>query len=377
MTKQKVKLLLFKYLSVLIGIAGVCLAAEVVLRFSPVCESAYSLPVNADNPVYRCQPNRTVFLSASWDFSMRNEIRFNNEGFASDLNYDAEDERPLLAIVGDSFVEAVWVPWPETFVGRLHQSLTPSARVYAFSKSGAPMSQYLIYAKYAKETFHPAALMVVIVGNDFDQSLPQYKNNPGFHQFVKDSSGRLQLNLSDYEVGPALSLVRHSALARYLFFNVGIQALPYRVAYFLNPDRYVGNTSADSSSVRVGESKQVVDAFLSYLPKMAGLPPSKILFIVDGMRPDLYDGEKLDFAERSFFGIMRRYFVEKAGAHGFEIIDMQGIFAKHYHQHAEKFEFPRDNHWNSLGHQLVTDAVAGSELFRRLALQSRSPGPAP
>lgn len=361
----KLKLLLFKCLAVLFGLIGFCLLAEVALRFAPVCESVSSLPVNASNPIYRCAPNRTVFLSAFWNFPLQNTIHVNNYGFVSDLDYDANDKRPLLAMVGDSYLEALFVPWQQTFAARLHQSLAPSARAYAFGKSGAALSQYLIYAQYAQENFKPSALIVVVVGNDFDQSLLKYKSAPGFHHFVKDDGGRLQLQRVDHEIGPTIKIIRHSALARYLLFNVDIQNAHKRAAYSLRSDQYVGNTPVDTGAVRIAESKEVVDSFLEYLPQMLGLSPANILFVLDGMRPDLYEPRTRESAEHSYFGIMRRYFSASVAARGFELIDMHPIFVAHYERHHEAFEFPREQHWNRLGHQLVAEAIVRSKVFAR------------
>nr|HQU74100.1 hypothetical protein [Calditrichia bacterium] len=161
----------------LITFLALLLAAEIAFRFTPVCDSVYSTTTTAADTVYRCRPNREVFLSAFWNFAMQNKVRVNNAGFVSDLAFDADDPRPLLAVVGDSYVEALWVPWPESLAGRLHQALSPDYRVYAISKSGSPMSQYLVYAQFARDTYQPAALVVVIIDNDFDQSLPRYKHN--------------------------------------------------------------------------------------------------------------------------------------------------------------------------------------------------------
>ncbi len=308
------KPLLFKCFAALFGLMLFCVLAEAVLRFAPVCESVYSLSVNASNPIYRCEPKRRVFLSNFWNFSLQNTIQVNNYGFVSDLDYDSGDKRPLVAIVGDSYLEALFVPWPQTFAARLHHSLAPSARAYAFGKSGAPLSQYLIYAQYAQEHFKPSALIVIVVGNDFDQSLLKYKNTPGFHHFVKDSNGRLQLLRVDHEISPTIKVLRHSALARYLLFNVGVQYIHKRVAYSLQSDQYVGNTPVDTGAVRIAESQEVVDTFLENLPRMSGLSSANILFVLDGMRPDLYDRRKRELAEHSYYGIMRRYFRTEAAA---------------------------------------------------------------
>ena len=61
--------------------------------------------------------------------------------------------------------------------------------------------------------------------------------------------------------------------------------------------------------------------------------------------------------------VMRRYFLANAGRRGYEAIDMQPRFIAHYREHGRRFEWPRDEHWNALGHERCFEAVAGSELL--------------
>jgi hypothetical protein len=51
---------------------------------------------------------------------------------------------------------------------------------------------------------------------------------------------------------------------------------------------------------------------------------------------------------------------------GFEIVDMQPVFLKHYRKYGQRFEFPNDGHWNSLGHELFTDAIAKSKALSKV-----------
>lgn len=366
MMKARLRKYLSGILAGLLGLAIFAVLAEIALRFAPVCESVYSMPTNSKSPLYRCQPNQSVFLSAYWDFALQNRVQVNNEGFVSDLNYNSNDHRPLLALVGDSYVEALWVPWKETLAGRLHQHYAPQQRVYAFSKSGAPLSQYLVYARYTQDHYRPEAMIIVIVGNDFDQSLPHYRHNPGFHQFVKDSRGDWQLKLTDYSVGTGLNLARQSALARYLIINVGIQNLHHQLRYSLNPQHYARDKSSIGNHQRIADSKPVVDAFLQRIPEAAGLPPGRIMFIFDAIRPDIYDDAAFAASKDTYHGVMREYFMQQATAAGFPFIDLQIEFRDHYARHGRRLEFEVDPHWNSLGHQVVGEAVLKSGFWERL-----------
>ena len=94
--------------------------------------------------------------------------RVNNAGFVNDQVYRKEDEPPLLAVVGDLYIQAAMVPYPETLHGRLASNLEGRLRVYSFGASGAPLSQYLIWARHAVRDYGAQALVINVVGNDFD-----------------------------------------------------------------------------------------------------------------------------------------------------------------------------------------------------------------
>ena len=90
------------------------------------------------------------------------------------------------------------------------------------------------------------------------------------------------------------------------------------------------------------------------------------------MRPQLYGDETLDAAGGIFVDVMRRYFLAHARRRGYETIDMQPRFIAHYRTHRRRFEWPRDDHWNALGHEVCFDAVRSSAL---LTGAFPSPGP--
>jgi hypothetical protein len=314
--------------------------AEVVLRSLPVSEGLRALPVNEANPVFHFTPNRDVTWSHGWSFDIVNRLHVNNAGYVNDQSYDIDDARPLLAVVGDSYVEAAMVPYAETLQGRLAAIASPNRRVYSFAASGAPLSQYLVWAREARATWKAQALVVVVVGNDFDESLAMYKTGPGFHHYVEAADG--SLTLTRFDLDPKTQ-----------------DRLQQLMQASYNDD-YVGNTMATASRERVDKSKSAIDAFLADMKTYAGWPAEKVVFVVDGVR------YPADAARRagSYFGQMRSYFMTQAQHAGFETIDMDLWFFTHARlTPAARFEFPDDNHWNRTAHGLAAAAVARSLAF--------------
>jgi len=355
--------------SMALSLVALLLLLELGFRLLPVNEGLRGLSVDEQNPVFRFTPHRESVYSRGWNFSIVNRVRTNNYGFINDHDYARALTTPLLAVIGDSFVEAVMVPFAQTGVARLADSVGAAGRVYGFGTSGSSLSQYLAYARYVRDTFHPTALTVVIVGNDFDESLRTYKNEPGLHYFAESPGGELTLTRLDRPVPWWRDLVGGSSLAMYLYVNLEIRDVWKRFAYrpgqsAISRPRFVGNTAAEATAERVADSDRVIDAFLRQLPGMAGLPVSRIALVVDAPRPELYDASALEAVSDSYFSIMRAHLIDRARAGGFEVVDMQPAFLADYAQRRLRFEYPDDNHWNGTGHEVFARVVQGSKVYR-------------
>jgi hypothetical protein len=365
--------LMLNALTIVVTVAVCLLAAEVVLRFLPVASSLRTLAVTPQSPVFRFTPNRDFVYSREWDFVLENRGRVNNAGFVNDRDYRKDDPLPLLAVVGDSMIEAAMVPYPDTVHGRLAKALDGKARVYSFAAAGAPLSQYLIWARHAVQEYGAQALLINVVGNDFDESHAAYATNPGFWHYVPDANQQLRLRLFQYRPSLLGRIAASSALGRYLIFNlqVGVAWKSLKQLLFGGPamaePRYAGNTAADADAERLSRSLAALDAFFRDLPSYAGLPPSRILFVVDGLRyPDVAAA-----SAGTFFDRMRRALLEKAASLGYDAIDLDPFFFAHYRRTGERVEFDRDAHWSSIGHGVAFNAVMTSPFLARFQSEHR------
>jgi len=362
--------LLVNLLLSLASIVFCLLAAEVVLRFLPVSTGLRSMPVTAADPVLHFTPNRPFVNSLGW--TMHNVVhgRVNNAGFVNDQDY-VRDGLPLIAVVGDSFIEAQMVPYAQSLQGRLAAALKDKFRVYSFAGSGAPLSQYLMWAAYAVKEYGAQAVVINVVGNDFDESLSAYRVGPGFWQYAPDANGLLQLRLTPHEAGALISLARRSALARYCIINLGIQNRLFAIRWLAElifgapakaEPRYAGNTDASVDGKRVRDSIAAIDAFFRDLPQRVSLPPERVLFTLDGFRY----ADAAQAGGGTYFDLMRRAFMENAAVLGYEAIDLDTRFIPRHARTKESFEFTDDNHWNAAGHEVAFEAVMASKLLARL-----------
>jgi len=355
------------YLGIIYLAFGILL--EVGLRFLPVQESMGWLPVNEGSPIRRFEPNRSFTWSKNWNLSLVNQLKSNNYGFISTIDYDPSSDIPLTAVIGDSYIEAPMVKQTRTAVAVLNTEFQNRRRFYAFGASGAQLSTYIAYAKYAKEEFRPDHYVFLLIGNDFDESLSLYGGDgPGFHYFVEDTAGGLTLKRIDYEVSLLKKTLRKSALFMYINMNLQVGSR-LRIVWTRMQDtfsgretEYVGQTSANVDSHHEADSKRAVDAFFKMLENACGVPRKNILIGIDGMRPHLYNPADLMKAEESYFSDMRKYVLFKARMLGHPVIDMQPVFVKDYAVNKMFFEYPQydEGHWNERAHELFARQIIDS-----------------
>jgi hypothetical protein len=342
----------------------ISLVLEVGLRFFPVAWAPDVWRPTLDDTMQRYEPNETFTWSHEWNFQDIVRGRTNAQGWIADYDYDAKASTPLLAVVGDSYVEALRVPFAETVTGRLQVEMESRGRVYAFAQSGAPLSQYVAYANYACTHFHPDRMVVTTVGNDYDESVVTHRKRNGFFHLYPRSGGGFDYKLTPLPPpGIAQRILRHSALALYLIRNVGITGVLDRLGFevhaaLADPSPFVGNTSSDANPARVKEGEDVVAWFVTELSRAACLEPKNIVIVVDAMRPEIYMGEDVLTAARvAYFSRMRETLMAAAKERGYVVVDMEPHFRAAYARDGRRFEFIKDWHWSAHGHEVVTAAV--------------------
>lgn len=364
--------LLLASASICLGLLVALVGLEVLFRFLPVSSGLRTQPVTVDDPILRFEPYREFTYSVGWALEYVNRVRVNNAGFVNSQDYDAKDTSPLLAVVGDSYVEALVVPPEKALHERLATAVANEGRVYSFAGSGASLSQYLLWAEHAYRAYGAAGAVFVVVGNDFDESLFKYKSAPGFHYFA-DHDGQLALRLVEYRPGRLRRLAYISAFGRYLLFNLKIQYANANFTRLLNrlgrdemadAPAFVGNTSGIASNERMDDSKRAVDAFFRELAARFPADPGMFVFVVDANRH--YGPDGLMSLPDSYFARMRRYFMDAAESMGHVVVDMQPIFSEHYRVHRSRFEHENDAHWNALAHELAAKAVSRTRTFQSM-----------
>ena len=339
------KKVLSRFFLIILGIFLTLTLLEIFLRLFPVADVVSRLPMNETQPLAKFQPNRSVIYSLGWNFYQIAYKKTNNDGFYNNLNYTENPNKPVIAVIGDSYVEAMQVNNENTFFALLQKEF-PNYYFYSFGASGAQLPTYLTYAKYAVKKYKAKKLIFIIISNDFDESFYEYKNYAGFQYFTHNGT----IYTVYYKPSKIKRLLKKSTLVRYLFFNLQVNRIIWRIT---QAGAYKNKSFIDK---RINSAKEAIDIFFKLLKKEIPLKHSDIIFVVDAPRRFIYEN-KVDLAKKSYFGITRNYFIEKAKQNGFIVIDMFPIFEKYYKIYKARFEFPTDAHWNEVGHYVVYKAL--------------------
>ncbi|MCC9625741.1 hypothetical protein LPB41_29045 [Thalassospira sp. MA62] len=340
-------------LIVAINLVVLVVLLEIIARLLPVQDSTNVQPVTEDQPYIHLAPNRDITSSFGPRMDGVTEKHSNNYGYFSDRDY-IKDGSPEITVIGDSYVEAMQVANQDSIGGQLDQMLGADKTVYSIGFSGSPLSQYLAFAQFAKTEFSPKSYVFVIIANDFDESLLEFKSSPGFFYYNREDT----LELIEYAPSALKEIARKSAFMRYLVLNLHA---PELVSALMRPKpenpqtAYHNNTIAFASDHRITRSKHAIDLFLRDIDALLGT--ENVYFVMDGDRSDIYTNGNRTRNTDYYANIMFEHFKEQGTSLGFEVVDMHPIFADQFAQHQSHFEPPYDAHWNELGHKLVAETV--------------------
>lgn len=340
----------FSYLIFLFVAVGVLL--EAIFRILPTTNPIDLQAVTSEEDILRFYPNQTAVFSLGSNFYKTVSKETNNAGFYSSFNFET-NKKPSIMIIGDSYVEAAQIKNSDS-LGEIIAAKENTTDIYQMGISGAPMSQYIKMIEYAQKNYNPAHFVIIIVGNDFDQSLCEYRIKLGTWCF--DENFKLTFNPFNGYTG-LRSYARKSAFARYVFLQAGFNWRDLMAALKLKPQgmeavsEYAGNVKRFTNQDIIDKSVMVIDRFFEELEKLN--ISDSVTLVLDADRQDIYNNQRTE----SFFQKMREYTIIKASESGVSLVDMRPIFVDDYNEHQIKFEFPTDGHWNEHAHKLVAEAL--------------------
>lgn len=332
------------------GTVLVLLGAELLLQFLPVNRGVAYARVDSANPTPRMLPHQSVQWSRGCELVQANNVVTNADGYTDRRDF-RETPGTGIAIIGDSYVEALMAP-PGTAIDEYIEQAS-GGRIAAFRMgiSGAQAPTYAVLARHAVKALHAQAIVIVITEGDFAQA-----KIPAPGQYHYDSGGTSLL--TPYHPSALRQLLKQSALLSYFRFNC-------------KPDFGAGGNihmagqkpATQNKSITVDHSaiRENVSHFLRDL-KAIGLPPGRIIFLVDGDRRQIYSPGASSSANTS----ERELFMAAARAAGHEVVDLMESFRLDHDQQGRWFDYPTDRHWNATGHRVAATALLRSAVLEGL-----------
>jgi len=268
--------------------------------------------------------------------------QINRAGWNSELEYLPRDEREgrLVAVIGDSYVNALQVDVDRNLAALLQARFAPAVDFYSFGTSGAPLSQYLHASRYVVREFRPDALVFVVVHNDLHESLVSLRRKQFFLQLDETAGGFEEVPPELYRPNRLRRLLSHSAIVRYLWLNSGAWELL--------------NSPPKIAEIPQATPEKIAPAIEWILQRIRDENPElPILFLMDGPRRAIYAGD----AQKSPAYWMHEVVAGAASKAGVEFADLTAIFTELHIASGEVFNSYEDYHWNERGHTIAADTV--------------------
>src|SRR5690606_5856585 len=202
-----------------------------------------------DEKMYSFSGEKITGLNTFGRFAeIKAKWHINNIHWNYPIDYYPAKDKPLIAVIGDSYIEAFQVDADKNYPYLLKEKVLPEYEVYAFGKSGAPLSQYLHISRYLNKHLKPDILIFNIVHNDFDESID--KRFPDRHHFLKLSYNEQDDTFTEIIPTPNLTTAQYktwkrilykSSLFRYLYFNIDIVNIRKQIINRKNNNQFEGN----------------------------------------------------------------------------------------------------------------------------------------
>lgn len=333
-------------LCLLAGALAGLIALELALRALPVSKGLYRERDPARVQWQGYEPGLPWVHSIGWDLREPRGGRTNNFGQPAPFDYEPGDE--CVALIGDSFVEGQLNWYADTLQGRLAQYLGP---VYAFGLGGNSLSDYLALARSVTRSFHPRALVFLVVDGDIIESMDR---DQGHFRFVPGARG-MELAFTPLQPlswrGHLLRKIGESSLLYYVFSNLRARPADLKFSW-----RHVTDTPhAAPRSSRQGPYRAIVDAFVEGVAA-TGVPPARVVLVLDSDRYALYDAHLASVPKDA--PPARALLASEARRRGFTVVDMDATFRADWNVHHRTFDYyPMDRHWNAHGNALAAARI--------------------
>jgi len=274
---------------------------------------------------------------------IRGRWHVNADGWLSGRDYAPRPEKPVIAVIGDSYVEALQVDYQNAMPSHLAKKLESSYEIYSFGMSGAELSQYLSMSRYVCRHFKPKVMIFCIIDGDIPGSLLGAGSKPGFLYFSTDAQRVTEVTVP-YVASSLKSSFRKIALLSYLILNKGV--LDGSATTGASPQDRQTHLSVDEAET----DRTIINYAFARIREEN--PETTVFLVLDAPRKDIYRGTSNDRDRDS-----RKMLFDYASKYGFHLVDLLPVMSRLYRENGQKFNFDSNDHWNAYGHQVIAEQV--------------------
>jgi lysophospholipase L1-like esterase len=340
----------------------------VVFRFIlPASEWPYRSIITKDDPVVRyIYKDAPMYSSGVWrlGFPERYAARYkiNHEGWNSTKEYSTQrSNKKRIAVIGDSFVDALQVNVDQCFAELLEKNLNSHeepVEVYRFGFGNAALSQYLNVLRYVVKKFNPDMAIVSIQANDFLTSiLPSANSDGDFLQFAQKGDQWLEVPPVPYRPSTFRLMLKRSALFRYIYGNLEFRYRTFQLGSLFRraprERKYQMNVDISIDLYQIPLFENLSVHILEEMKKALG-PQRKLLIFMDADRDALYQG--LDLKHEKSYRLVQML-ADACKTSNVPFLDLSDAFSGDYRRFHERFDYDIDRHWNARGHRVVAAAL--------------------
>jgi len=328
---------------------------ELFFRFViPACEIPYTY-FDPDDQILRFDTHapREGIVTTGKFAQQRSRWRINNYGWNSAIDYVPFPQRtkPLIAIIGDSYIEGFHVNVEDHLSAVLGELVKDDYDVYSFGLSGMPLSQYLQVSRYVNRHFRPEVLVFNMIHNDFDESVRDLMDFPYFLQLTYKNGEFFEAPPDPYRPSAKRRILRKSALVRYMWLNLQMQFTLRQILDKPSKDNFNANIDVKKAT----DNSEIIEGATFFLIKKIREenPDKKLIFMIDGPRNDIYSGITYNSNVLWIHNLLR----EACAQNNSYFIDLTQAFSEKFNQEGLKFNSDHDFHWNEVGHRVAAHAL--------------------
>jgi GDSL-like Lipase/Acylhydrolase family len=288
----------------------------------------------------------------------RGKWRINNYGWNSEIDYRPNTQhdraKPLIAIIGDSYVEAFQVDVGKSMPDALRALVGKKYEVYSFGVSGAPLSQYLQMSRYVNHHFEPDIIVFNIIHNDFDASVETLVKDPYSLQITPHDGTFLEIPPRLYEPSTIRRILGRSAFIRYLLINLKLDTnIGDVISRLVHKNGRGFNANVDPQTIAA--NRELIEKATYFLVQRIRDENvgKKIIFLMDAPRQDIYAGT-LDHSSVFWMNEILKNACLRSNT---TFIDLTGPFNEKFAKDHIKFNSDYDAHWNEVGHRTAAQVL--------------------